>query len=172
MDMDMNILSAIVMSQISLNRFVQISFFFLCMFLANQRFIFLIFTSVAPHRGQPAAKCHPRWQPTRRLAVSCGLGRHRIRTRDCRTTVWHATIELPRLPIELPGLPNWATTPPYWATMPPYWATTPPLYRFLLPMLKYLQNLPIWTLTFWHQTVFTFGLLTFKRYISCKSSCT
>jgi hypothetical protein len=75
------------------------------MFLANQRFIFLIFTSVAPHRGQPAAKCHPRWQPTRRLAVSCGLGRHRIRTRDCRTTVWHATIELPRLPVELPRLP-------------------------------------------------------------------
>jgi hypothetical protein len=24
---------------------------------------------------QLAAKCHPRWQPTRRLAVSCGLGR-------------------------------------------------------------------------------------------------
>ncbi len=108
------------------------------MFLANQWFIFLIFTSVAPHRGQPAVKCHPRWQPTRRLAVSCGLGRHRIRTRDCRTTVWHATIKLPRLPtielprlptielprlptIELPRLPTWATTPPYcWATTPPY----------------------------------------------------
>ncbi len=41
--------------------------------------------------------CHPRWQPTRRLADSCGLGSRRIRTRDCRTTVWRATIELPRL---------------------------------------------------------------------------
>ncbi len=73
-------------------------FFFLCMFLVNQWFIFLIFTSVAPHRGQPAAKYHPRWQPTRRLAVNCRLGRHRIWTRDCRTTVWRATIELPCLP--------------------------------------------------------------------------
>jgi hypothetical protein len=43
--------------------------------------------------------------PPRRLAVSCGLGRHRIRTRDFRTTAWCATIELPRLPIELPRLP-------------------------------------------------------------------
>ncbi len=34
-------------------------FFFVC-FLANQRFIFVIFSSVAPHRGQPAAKCHPK----------------------------------------------------------------------------------------------------------------
>jgi hypothetical protein len=59
---------------------------------------FLIFSSVAPHRGQPAAKCHPRWQPTRRLAVSCRLGRHQIRTRDCRTTVWCTTIEPPCLP--------------------------------------------------------------------------
>jgi hypothetical protein len=42
---------------------------------------FVIFSSVAPHRGQPAAKWHLRWQPTRRLAVSCGLGRRRIQTR-------------------------------------------------------------------------------------------
>jgi hypothetical protein len=68
------------------------------MFLVNQWFIFVIFTSVAPHRGQPAAMCHLRWQPIRRLAVSCGLGRHWIRTWDCRTTVWRATIELPCLP--------------------------------------------------------------------------
>ncbi len=76
------------------------------MFLLNQRFIFVIFSSVAPHRGQPAAKCNPWWQPTRRLAVSCGLGRRRIRTRDCRTTVWHATIEPPCLPTEPPRLPT------------------------------------------------------------------
>jgi hypothetical protein len=77
---------------------------FLCMFLANQRFIFVIFSPVAPHRGQPAAKCHPRWQPTRRFAVSYGLGRCQIQTRDCRTTVWHATIELPAslLPLSYP----------------------------------------------------------------------
>jgi hypothetical protein len=30
------------------------------MFLANQQFIFVILSSVAPHRGQPAAKCHPK----------------------------------------------------------------------------------------------------------------
>ncbi len=35
------------------------NFFFLCMFLGSQRFIFVIFSSVIPHRGQPAAKCHP-----------------------------------------------------------------------------------------------------------------
>ncbi len=75
------------------------------MFLANQRFIFIIFSAAAPIRGQPAAKCHPRWQPTRRLAVSCGLGRRQIQTRDCRTTVWRATIEPPCLPIEPPCLP-------------------------------------------------------------------
>ncbi len=57
-----------------------------------------IFSSVAPHRGQLAAKFNPRWQPTRRLAVSSELGRCRIQTRDCRTTVWCATIEPPHLP--------------------------------------------------------------------------
>jgi hypothetical protein len=36
--------------------------------------VYVIFTCVAPHRGQLAAKCNPRWQPTRRLAVSCELG--------------------------------------------------------------------------------------------------
>jgi hypothetical protein len=30
------------------------------MFLANHRFMFIIFFSVAPHRGQPAAKYHPK----------------------------------------------------------------------------------------------------------------
>ncbi len=56
-------------------------FFFICFWRTSCSF-FITFSSVAPHRGQPAAKCHPRWQPTSRLAVSCGLGRHRIRTRD------------------------------------------------------------------------------------------
>ncbi len=73
-------------------------------FLYNFFGVFVIFSSVAPHRGQLAAKCNPRWLPTRRLAVSCGLGRCRIRTRDCRTTVWCATIEPPHLPIEPPHL--------------------------------------------------------------------
>ncbi len=67
------------------------------MFLTNQRFIIVVFSSVAPHRGQPAAKCHTRWQLTRRLAVSCGLWRRQIQTRNCRTTVWDATIEPPCL---------------------------------------------------------------------------
>ncbi len=73
-------------------------FYFFGFFLwANGSFL-IIFSSVAPHKGQPAAKCHPRWQPTRRLAVSCGLGRHQIRTQDCRTTVRPGTIESPCLP--------------------------------------------------------------------------
>jgi hypothetical protein len=69
-------------------------FFFICFWRTSGSF-FMIFSSVAPHRGQPPAKCHPRWQPIRRLAVNCGLGRHWIRTQDCRTTVWCATIEPP-----------------------------------------------------------------------------
>ncbi len=68
-------------------------FFFICFGWTSLSFL-IIFSSVAPHR----AKCYPRWQPTRRLAVSCGLGRHRIRTRDCRTTVRRATTEPPCLP--------------------------------------------------------------------------
>ncbi len=80
------------------NTFLYVLYFIiLYMFFANHRFICVIFSSVAPHRGYLAAKCHPRWQPTRRLAVSCGLGRRRIRTQDCRTTVWCASIEPPRL---------------------------------------------------------------------------
>ncbi len=73
--------------------------FFLYMFLANQRLISHNFLLCAPHRGQPGAKCHPRRQPTRRLAISCGLGRCRIRTQDCRTTVKPATTEPPCLPL-------------------------------------------------------------------------
>jgi hypothetical protein len=72
-------------------------FFFICFWRTSGSFL-IIFSSVAPHRGQPAAKCHPRWQPSRRLAVRCGLGRHRIWTRDCRTTVRRATSEPPCIP--------------------------------------------------------------------------
>ncbi len=80
-------------------------FFFICFWQTNGSFL-IIFSFVAPHRGQPAAKCHPRWQPTRRLAVSCGQGRRRIRTRDCRKTVRCTGTEPPCLPI-------WATMPAY-----------------------------------------------------------
>ncbi len=69
-------------------------------------FFFDIFFSVASHRGQPAAKCHLRWQPTRGLALSCELGRYWIQTRDCRTTVRRATTEPPCLPTEPPCLPG------------------------------------------------------------------
>jgi hypothetical protein len=78
------------------------------MFLANQRFIVIIFSSVASHRGQPAAKCHPRWQPTRSLAVGCGL------RRDSN----------PGLQDNSLARYHWATTL-LKATTPP-WATTPP----------------------------------------------
>ncbi len=72
--------------------------FFSFMFLAYQRLFLIIFSSVTPHRGQSAVQCHPRWQHTRRLTVSCGLGRRRIQTRDCRTTVRCATTKPPCLP--------------------------------------------------------------------------
>jgi hypothetical protein len=91
-------------------------FFFICFWQTSGSF-FIVFSSVAAHRGQPAAKCHPRWQPTRKLAVSCGLGRRWIRTQDCRTTVRRATTEPPCLPY------HGATMPPnHWATMP--WSVT------------------------------------------------
>ncbi len=111
-----------------------IFFFFVCFWWTSGSF-FVIFSSVAPHRGQPAAMCHPRWQPTRRLADSCGLGRRRIRpgtagqqsgplpmSYHASTPMsYHAstTNELPRLHTnELPRLhlsyhtSTWATTPP------------------------------------------------------------
>jgi hypothetical protein len=75
------------------------------MFFGNQRFIFVNFPLLPLTEVNPQPSAIRGWQPTRRLAVSCGLGRCRIRTRDCRTTAWCATIELPRLPIELPRLP-------------------------------------------------------------------
>ncbi len=107
-------------------------FFYLYMFLANQRFIIIIFSSFAPHRGRPTAKCHPWWQPTRRIAVSCGLGRRQIRTRDCRTTVWHATIEPPCLPIEPPRLP---IEPPRLPIEPPHLPIEPPCLPIEPPRL-------------------------------------
>ncbi len=73
-------------------------FFFCLCFWRTSGSLFIIFSSVAPHKGQPAAKCHPRWQPTGRWAVSCGLGRRWIQTQDCRTTVRRATTEPPCLP--------------------------------------------------------------------------
>ncbi len=130
-----------------LSRYYLYIFFFVC-FLVNQCSFFVIFSSVAPHRGQPAAMCHPRWQPIRRLADSCGMGRRRIRTRDCRTTVWLSTIELPHLQ-------NWTTTPPklnyhasHWTTTPPIlnyhasrWTTTPPCWTTTPPTIE-LPRLP------------------------------
>jgi hypothetical protein len=75
--------------------------FFLYMFLTNQWFIFRNFLLCASHRGEPAAKCYSRWQPTRRLAFTYGLGRRQIRTREWSITVWRATVEPPRLPFAL-----------------------------------------------------------------------
>jgi hypothetical protein len=112
-------------------------------------FPLLPLTEVSP---QPSSI--PRWQPPRRLTVSCGLGRRRIRTRDCRTTAWCATIELPCLPLSYHAsrlsyhasrlsyhasqlsyhASHWATMPPNWATMPPDWATMPPVELPCLPL--------------------------------------
>ncbi len=72
------------------NPFIIFSDFFFSLYVfwrTSGYLIVIFFSSVTPHRGQPAAKCHPRWQPITRLAVSCGLGRRRIQTQDLRTTV-------------------------------------------------------------------------------------
>jgi hypothetical protein len=81
-------------------------FFYICFMQTSGSFI-MIFSSVAPHRGQPAAKCHLRWQPTRWLAVSCGLGRCRIRTR-----AGTAGQQSGALPLSHHASQNWATMPP------------------------------------------------------------
>jgi hypothetical protein len=117
-----------------------IFFFFICFWRTSGSF-FMIFSSVAPHRGQPPAKCHPRWQPIRRLAVSCGLGRHWIRTQDCRTTVWCATIEPPCLP--------------YWATMPPKLSHHASLTRYIWQWQQ--RNLPV--LVWWKVAALAIFLL-------------
>ncbi len=44
------------------------------MFLANHRFIFIIFFSVAPHRGQPAAKYHPKVATHQKIASQLWAG--------------------------------------------------------------------------------------------------
>ncbi len=79
-------------------------FFFLCMFLANQRFIFLIFSSVAPHRGQPAAKCHPKVATNQKIGSQLWAG---------------------ETPDSNPGLQDISLVCYHWATMPPK-ATMPP----------------------------------------------
>jgi hypothetical protein len=84
-------------------------FFFLYMFLANQRFIFVIFSSVA------------------RSQVPSQAATHQEMSRE----LWAG-----ETPDSNPGLQDnslarchWATMPPYWAIMPPYWATMPPFCK-------------------------------------------
>jgi hypothetical protein len=103
------------------------------MFLANQPFIFLIFSSVAPQISQPTAKCFPMWQPTRRLAVSCALERHQIQTRDCRTIAWRATTEPPRLPTGPPCLTELSLTS--------CWRTDWTFYQHPIPELFFISIL-------------------------------
>ncbi len=49
-------------------------FFFLNYFWWNIS-PYCIYSPLPPLRGQPSAKCHPRWQPILGLAVRCRLGR-------------------------------------------------------------------------------------------------
>jgi hypothetical protein len=49
-------------------------FFFLNYFWWNIS-PYCIYSPLPPLRGQPSAKCHPRWQPILGLAVLCRLGR-------------------------------------------------------------------------------------------------
>ncbi len=126
----------------------------------NQWFIFVIFTSVAPHRGQPAAKCHLRWQPIRRLAVSCGLGRHRIRTLDCRTTVWRATIELPCLPRWNTALMNGKR---HYGELQKFICFSPPRDR----KLKYQITETILSYLNWFLKTIETGKIQERKYLPC-----
>jgi hypothetical protein len=75
------------------------------MFLGNQWFIFVIFSSVAPHRGQPAAKYHPKVATHQEIGSQLWAGE----TPDSNPGLqdnslvalplsYHASQELPRLP--------------------------------------------------------------------------
>ncbi len=52
-----------------------ISFFSLYVFLRTSGSFLIIFSSVAPHRGQPAAKYHLKWQPTWARSLRRFMGR-------------------------------------------------------------------------------------------------
>ncbi len=57
-------------------------------------------------RGQPTAKCQPRWQPISGKQSTVGWGDCWIRTQDCSFTIWCHY--------------QWATTAPKWATTAPF----------------------------------------------------
>ncbi len=117
-------------------------FFFFIRFLANQESIFFHNFYLCWPSPSPAAKYHPRWQPTRRWAISCGLGIRRIRTRDCRTTVWRTTIEPPRLPLSHHAFLSFYTLCHciHFVTLYTIWNST--VYKFdvfsLLPIVSWL----------------------------------
>ena len=62
-------------------------------------YIFLVFLCIflplPPLRGQPELTCQPSWLPNQELTGPYRLERCRIRTRNCRVTVWCATNEPP-----------------------------------------------------------------------------
>jgi hypothetical protein len=80
-------------------------FFFVC-FLANQQFIYRNFLLCHPSQRSARSQVTSQVAIQQEIAVSCGLGRRLTRTRDCRTTVWHAIIEPLRFPIEPPCFPQ------------------------------------------------------------------
>jgi hypothetical protein len=76
-------------SQGSLIDIVGASFFF---FLLNcfwwNRSPYCLYFPLPPLRGQPTAKCHPRWQPISGQQSIVGWGDCWIQTQDCSFTIW------------------------------------------------------------------------------------
>ncbi len=83
----------------------------------------IIFSSVALYRGQPAAKCHLRWQPTNDWQSAVGWGDAGFEPgtagQQSGALSHHASHHWATMPPcatmppnEPPCLPNWATMPP------------------------------------------------------------
>ncbi len=78
-----------------------------CIIVILEMFFLFFFGKPAVHFSKFLLCCpsqrSARSQVLSQVAVSCELGRCRFQTRDCRTTVWRATIEPTRLPCWLNG---------------------------------------------------------------------
>ncbi len=80
------------------------NFFVLNCFWWN-RIPYCLYFPLPPLRGQPTAKCHPRWQPISGQQSTVGWGDCWIQTQDCSFTIWCRYQWATTAPIEPPLLP-------------------------------------------------------------------
>jgi hypothetical protein len=83
---------------LSLHFIIDRDFFSFICFLENQRSIFHNFFLCCPSQRSARGRVPSQVATHQEMEISCGLGKRRIRTQDCRTTVWRTTIEPPHLP--------------------------------------------------------------------------